>query len=197
VESAILVRHAESVFSAQGLATGRADVRCPLSERGVAQARALGDELAGQDIDLCITSELERTKQTADIALAGRAVPRLVLAALNDPLYGRYEGGLLAEYVAWAVESDSAAEPPGGGEARQAIVARYAAGFRRIVDRPERVIFLVTHSLPIAYALLALDGREPAPRLAQVEYAKPYVLARDDVIEVITRLEAWCAAPTW
>ena len=197
MQSAILVRHAESVFSALGLATGRADVGCPLSDRGVAQARALGDELAKKGIDLCVTSELERTKQTADIALAGRAVPRLVLAALNDPLYGRYEGGPLAEYVAWAVESDSAAEPPGGGEARQAIVARYAAGFRRIVARPERVILLVTHSLPIAYALLALDGREQAPRLPQVEYAKRYVLERDDVIEVITRLEAWCAAPTW
>ncbi len=197
MQSAILVRHAESVFSAQGLATGRADVRCPLSERGLAQARALGVELARRDIDLCITSELERTKQTADIALAGRQVPRVALAALNDPLYGRYEGGPLAEYLAWAVESDSATEPPGGGEARQAIVARYAAAFRGILTRPERVILLVTHSLPIAYALLALEGREPAPRLPQVEYVKPYVLTSDELAAVITRLEGWCAAPTW
>ena len=79
MDRAILVRHGESVFSASGLATGRVDVRCPLSERGVAQARALAAELAGEDIDLCATSELERTRHTAAIALSSRAVPRLVL----------------------------------------------------------------------------------------------------------------------
>ncbi len=72
MERSLLVRHGESVFSARGLATGSVDVRCPLSERGVAQARALGNDIAGEDIDLCVTSELERTRETADIALAGQ-----------------------------------------------------------------------------------------------------------------------------
>ena len=46
MERALLVRHAESVFSARGLATGRVDVRCPLSARGEAQARALAGSSA-------------------------------------------------------------------------------------------------------------------------------------------------------
>jgi alpha-ribazole phosphatase len=197
MERAILVRHGESVFSARGLATGRVDVRCPLSDRGVAQARALADELAGEEIDLCMTSELERTRQTADIALAERAVPRMVLPELNDPLYGRYEGGPLDAYIAWALANDSAAEPPGGGERRQAIVARYAAGFRTVLGRPERVVLVVTHSLPVAYVITALSGRDPAPRVPLVEYAKAHAVTGGQLERAVARLEGWCAAPTW
>jgi len=197
MERAILVRHGESVFSARGLATGSLDVRCPLSDRGVAQARALAHELAGEEIDICVTSELERTRQTADIALAGREVRRIVLPELNDPLYGRYESGPLDAYLEWAISNDSAAEPPGGGERRQAIIARYADGFGRIRERSERVILVVTHSLPIAYLLMALSGRDPAPRVPLVEYAKPHAVTAEELERAIARLEAWCAAPTW
>jgi broad specificity phosphatase PhoE len=197
MERAILVRHGESVFSARGLATGKVDVRCPLSERGVAQARGLADELAGEDIGLCVTSELERTRQTADIALAGRAIRRVVLPELNDPLYGRYEGGPLDAYLAWAVANDSAAEAPGGGERRQAIVARYAAGLGRVLARPERVVLVVTHSLPVAYVVMALSGRDPAPRVPLVECARPHAVTADELERAVARLESWCAAPTW
>jgi broad specificity phosphatase PhoE len=197
MERAVLVRHGESVFSSRGLANGRADVRCPLSERGVEQARRLAEGLAAEDVDLCVTSEFERAKQTADIALADRSVPRIVLHELNDPLYGDYENGPLAAYLAWAIANDSAAKPPGGGEPRQTIVARYAAGFRKILGRRERVILVVAHSLPIAYVVMALAGHDPAPRVPLVEYARPYVVTREDLDRAAARLEAWCATPTW
>ncbi len=197
MERALLVRHGESIFSARGLANGRVDVRCPLSERGEAQAHALGDELAGEEIDLCVTSELERTRQTAEIALAGRGVPRIVLPELNDPRYGRYESGPLDAYVAWAVANDSSTEPPGGGERRQALVRRYAAGFAKIAARPEGTILVVTHSLPVSYVLTALSGRDPAPRVPLVEYAKTHRVTARELEDAVARLEAWCAAPTW
>lgn len=197
MERTLLVRHGESVFSARGLATGRVDVSCPLTDRGVAQARALAEEIAREDIDLCVTSGLERARQTAEIALDGRAVPRIVLPQLNDPLYGRYESGPLADYLEWALANDSAAEPPGGGERRQALVARYAAGFRSIVERPERAALVVTHSLPIAYVLMALAGRDPGPRVPLVEYARIHVVQADGLARAADRLEAWRAAPTW
>jgi broad specificity phosphatase PhoE len=197
MERALLVRHGESVFGARRLATGKVGVRCPLSERGAAQARALAEEISGEDIDLCVTSELERTRQTGDIALAQRSVRRIVLAELNDPLYGSYEGSPLDAYLTWAHANDSAAEPPGGGEGRQTLVARYAAGFRRIVDRPERTILVVAHSLPIAYVLMALAGLDPAPRVPLVEHAKIHTVSAGELTRAIIRLEAWRAAPTW
>jgi broad specificity phosphatase PhoE len=197
MERALLVRHGESVFGARGLATAKVDVRCPLSERGAAQARALAEEISGEEIDLCVTSELERTRQTADIALARRSVRRIVLAELNDPLYGSYEGGPIDAYVAWALANDSVAEPPGGGEGRRTLVARYAAGFRKILDRPERAIFVVAHSLPIAYILMALSGRDPDPRVPLIEYAKTHTVSHGELRRAIGMLEAWCEAPSW
>jgi probable phosphoglycerate mutase len=197
MERALLVRHAESVLSARGIANGRIDVRCPLSTRGVAQARGLAEEIADEQIDLCVTSELERTRQTAEIALADRVVPRLVLSELNDPLYGRYESGPLDDYISWALANDSAAEPPGGGERRQQLVGRYAAGFRRLVERPERTILVVTHSLPAAYVLMALAGRDPARQVPLVEYAKIHETSARELEQAVARLEAWCTAPTW
>jgi broad specificity phosphatase PhoE len=197
MERALLVRHGESVFSARGLATGQVDAHCPLSERGEAQARALAKDIAGEDIELCVTSELERTRQTADIALADRPVPRIVLPELNDPLYGSYEAGPLDAYLAWAFANDSAAEPPGGGERRQTLVARYASGFRSILERPERNALVVAHSLPIAYVLMALGGQDPAPRVPLVEYAEIHTVSAPELALAVVRLEAWCAAPTW
>jgi broad specificity phosphatase PhoE len=197
MQRALLVRHGESVFSARGLATGRVDVPCPLSERGEAQARALAEEVSGEDIDLCVTSELERTRKTADIALAHRSVRRIVLPELNDPLYGSYEGGPLDAYLEWAFANDSAAEPPGGGERRQTLVARYASGFRSILERPERNALVVAHSLPIAYVLMALGGQDPAPRVPLVEYAEIHTVSAPELALAVVRLEAWCAAPTW
>jgi probable phosphoglycerate mutase len=197
MERALLVRHAESVLSARGIANGRVDVRCPLSARGAAQARALAHEIADEHIDLCVTSELERTRQTAEIALADRAVRRLVVPELNDPLYGRYESGPLAAYVDWALANDSATAPPGGGEHRQKLVARYAAAFRTLVERPERTILIVTHSLPAAYVLMALAGRDPAPQVPLVEYAKIHEISARELAQAVARLEGWCTAPTW
>jgi broad specificity phosphatase PhoE len=168
-----------------------------LSERGTAQARALAQDLADEDIDLCVTSELERTRETADIALADRAIPRIVVPELNDPLYGGYESGPLDAYVAWALANDSAAEPPGGGEQRQKLVARYAAGFRRLLERPERTILIVTHALPAAYVLMARAGRDPAPEVPFVEYAKINAISAPELAHAVARLEAWSAAPTW
>jgi probable phosphoglycerate mutase len=197
MERALLVRHGESVLGARGLATGKVAIRCPLSDRGEAQARVLAEEIAGKDIDLCVTSELERTRQTADIALAHRSVRRIVLAELNDALYGSYEGGPLDAYLDWAHANDSAAEPPGGGEARQTLVARYAVGFRRVLDRPERAILVVAHSLPITYVLMALAGLDPAPRVPLIEHAKTHPVSAGELTTAITRLEAWCVAPSW
>ena len=87
MDSVILARHGESVFSARHLVNGDAAVAGPLTERGEEEARELGRAIAADRIELCVTSEFERTQQTANVALEGRDVPRLVVAELNDPRY--------------------------------------------------------------------------------------------------------------
>jgi broad specificity phosphatase PhoE len=197
MESVILARHGESVFSARQLVNGDVAVAGPLTERGGEEARELGRAIASDRIDVCVTSEFERTRQTADLALEGRDVPRAVVPELNDPRYGRFEGGGLEGYRTWASAATSREEVPGGGESRWNILDRYVRGFRQVLARSEQHILVVIHSLPIAYVLRAKDGDPPARRVPLVLHAHPYRLTRDELDSAVTLLEDWCAAPTW
>ncbi len=197
MERAILARHGESEFSVRGAMNGDVTVPCGLTRVGVEQATRLGEELHGEPIALCVTSELERARATADEAFRGRDLPRLVLPELNDPLYGPFEGAQLEEFRAWASTASSAEVPGPGGESRQAIVARYARAFRLLLERPEATILVVAHSLPIAYALDARDGIEPAARARLAEYATPYPFGAAELDRVAALLERWLAAPSW
>jgi alpha-ribazole phosphatase len=197
VKRTFFARHGESEYSARELLNGDVLVSVGLTEAGMQQARRLGEVLRAEQPDLCITTELERARLTADLALGGRDVPRIVLGELNDPLYGPYEGRTITEYRAWATGAASSAAPGDGGESRYAIVERYVRGFRFVLDRPEEAILVVAHSLPISYLLGALEGLEPGAKAPLVPYAIPYGLTAEELERCIGVLEAWLAAPTW
>jgi alpha-ribazole phosphatase len=197
MDAVILARHGESIFSERQLVNGEVTVPGPLTHRGADEARELGRRIAGDPIDLCVTSEFERTRQTADLALDGRDVPRIVVPELNDPLYGRYEGGALEDYRSWADSAASGDAVPGGGESRRLIIERYTRGFRLVLERAERCSLVVAHSLPIAYILAARDATLPARRVPLVEHAHPYRFAAEELEWAVTLLEDWCVAPTW
>jgi broad specificity phosphatase PhoE len=197
VERALFVRHGESVLSARALVNGDPSIACPLTELGRQQARQLGERLAGEPIDLCVVTEFARTTETADLVLAGREIPRLVLPELNDPFYGAFEGGALAEYRKWAAAQGPEDVPPGGGETRLAVAARYVRGFRVILDRAESTVLVVCHSLPIAFAVAAADGRGPRAKMPMITYAEPHVLYGDQLAQGIERLEAWIGHPVY
>ena len=192
----LVARHGESEYSAKQLVNGDPGVSCPLTEAGRLQARALGRILAEEQIDLCAVTEFERVRETAQLALAGRDVPFVVVPELNDPRYGDFEGGSLDVYREWIVGRGPLEAPP-GGEHRAAIVSRYAAGFRRLLDRPEGTVLLVAHSLPIAYLRVAASGTPPRSTMDQVEYATVLRLERQGLEGALDVLEAWAASPAF
>ena len=190
----LVARHGESEYSLKQLVNGDPGVSCPLTETGRAQARSLGKALADEAIDLCAVTEFERVRETAEVALTGRDVPFLVVPELNDPRYGEFEGGPLAAYREWVWERGPL-ESPQGGEHRGELAARYARGFRTLLDRPEETILLVAHSLPIAYVRDAAEGRAPRSKTALVEYAELLELERNGLERAVDVLETWAAAP--
>jgi len=196
VETLLLARHGESEYSAKQLVNGDPGVSCPLTELGRVQARALGQALADVQVDLCAVTAFERVRETAEIALAGREVPFLVVPELNDPSYGKFEGGPLDTYRAWIWERGPLEAPP-GGEHRGEIAARYARGVQTLVDRPEKTILLVAHSLPLAYLRDAAAGVAPRSRMEMVEYAHVLELESAEVERAARVLAAWAAAPVF
>ena len=196
METVILARHGESELSAAGLVSGDPSEPRGMTEIGREQARQLGERLADVPIDLCVTSEFMRVRETADLALAGREIPRLVVPELNDVRFGEFEGRPFDVYRAWARERDPTEAPP-GGESRAEVAARYVRGFGRILARQERTILVVAHGLPLRYTLLALEGLDPTPIVEQVPLAEPYRLSRADLERATARLERWSQTPVW
>lgn len=192
----IAARHGESELSAKQLVNGDPGVACPLTEAGRVQARSLGTALAGKSIDLCAVTEFERVRETAELALAGRDVPFLVVPELNDPRYGEFEGGPLDGYREW-VWGKGPLDAPVGGEHRGEIAARYAAGCRTLLGRPEATVLLVAHSLTIAYLRDAAAGTAPRSRTDLVEYAQALTLGVAELERAVDVLEAWAAAPVF
>jgi broad specificity phosphatase PhoE len=193
----ILARHAESVFSAAGVISGDPDACGGLTASGRAQATALGDRLRGEGVDLAATSSVRRAQETADLALEGRVVPRLVVPELDDIRVGTFEGGPLQAYRDWAWAHGPLEAPPGGGESRAGAAGRYARGFRLLLERDEASILHVGHSLPLRYLLDAAAGQDPRARSELVENAAAEILDAGAVEAAVARLERWCASPAF
>lgn len=86
----ILVRHAETEQSARGRCYGRLDVR--LSLRGLRQAQALADALAGLPLAAVYSSPLIRALDTARPLAAARGVDVSLLEVLAELDFGEVEG---------------------------------------------------------------------------------------------------------
>jgi 2,3-bisphosphoglycerate-dependent phosphoglycerate mutase len=192
VERLIVARHGESDYSARGLLNGDPSRRCALTATGRRQALRLGDLLREEGVELCVTSAFERTKQTADLALARRRIPRLVVAELNDHPAGEFEGSAIAEYLVWAHASPSDDPIPGASESRLDVLRRFARGYRVVLERPEPTVLAILHSLPISYLVSG-----PLQRLPLLAYAEPVAVTAAEMLAAVERLERWAASPTW
>jgi broad specificity phosphatase PhoE len=198
MQTFLVARHAESECSSRGVVNGEPNSRCPLTERGEEQARALGRSLVGREIDLYVTSEFPRTRRTAEIALSGRELPPwLELAELNDIRVGAFEQGSLEQYTAWAHTHQPVERPPGGGESRSEAAARFTRGLRIVLARAEPAVLVVTHGLAVSFLREASAGHGFHARHAPVPYARPFEFAAEELAQALDRLEAWQKDPHW
>jgi broad specificity phosphatase PhoE len=197
MQTVLVARHAESECSLQGIANGEPNSRCPLTEHGEEQARALGRSLIGRPLDLFVTSEFQRARRTAEIALAGRELPWLELAEMNDIRVGAFELGPLDQYIKWAHTHEPGEHPPGGGESRSEAAARFASGLRIVLARSESVILVVTHGLAVSFLREASAGRAFHAHHVPVPYARPFEFSAEELAQALDRLEGWQKDPHW
>ena len=124
VEQLYLIRHGETAWSLSGQHTGRTDI--PLTARGEAQARWVGERLRGQLGDRALAtvlvSPMQRAARTCE--LAGLGTQARVETALSEWDYGGYEGLTSAEirqrHPDWDVFRDGCP----GGESPAQVSAR-------------------------------------------------------------------------
>ena len=171
----VIARHGESTLNYENRVNGDPNVPVALTENGRDEARLLGKQLAHVPLDVCLHSRFERTLETARIALGDREVPFVTEPLLDDIDIGELEGQTLDDYRAWKRTHLRSDRFP-GGESLDDAARRYARAFRAVVARPEQTVLLVTHEIPLRYAINAADGSDdldgPTHQLAN---ATPYL----------------------
>lgn len=179
MERVILARHAQSVFNVRGVLNGDPSVPGGLTDEGRAQARRLGERLRGERIDLCVTTQFERTRETADIALTGRDVPRLIVPELNDPPNGELELRPYGELLRWREANGPDVPIPGLDRTERDYFETVVRGFRHLAERPEPTILAILHGYVVAW-IASNVGVSPAGR-----HAEEMVLTAPELLEAL------------
>ena len=153
----ILARHGESVLNVERVVNGDPAVAVALTDAGAAQARSLGEQVANVPLEVCVHTRFGRTRETAELAIGDRGVPFVAEPLLDDVKVGDLEGSSLEAYRAWKRQHTRRDRFP-GGESLDEAATRFAAGLESVLRLPNRVVLVVTHEIPIRYALNAVAG---------------------------------------
>src|SRR5215467_961883 len=86
----LLVRHGESTWNAARRIQGQLDP--PLSDRGMMQAREVGERLAGRRLVGFYCSDLVRARQTAEVIAGAVGVEPQPETGLREIALGAWEG---------------------------------------------------------------------------------------------------------
>jgi broad specificity phosphatase PhoE len=184
----LLARHGESTLNVERVVNGDPAREVGLTEKGRDESRLLGEQLRNVPLELCIHSRFGRTRETAEIALEARGVPFEVEPLLDDVDVGDLEGRSLDDYRAWKREH-TRAEPFPNGESLDAAAARYGRALQAVLERPALAILVVTHEIPVRYALNAAAGSPDADRPHHaIANATPYLFDQESVAEAARAL---------
>jgi broad specificity phosphatase PhoE len=135
-----------------------------------------------------VHTRFRRTRDTAGQILHGRDVPLLEEPLLDDIDVGELEGATIAAYRAWKADHERADRFP-GGESLDEAARRYGLAFRTLLERPEQVVLVVCHEIPIRYALNAASGSDELDGpVHAIPNATPYLFDEDALARAARRL---------
>ena len=186
----VLARHAESVLNLEHRVNGDPEVEVPLTERGRAEAAQLGQCVTNTEIELCIHSRFPRTRETAHIAMEGRDVAWQVEPLFDDVDVGELEGWMIEDYRAWK-HSHARDETFPGGESLDGAARRFREAFQGLLENAYSSVLVVTHEIPIRYAL---NGAAGSPTLDgpahEIPNAVPYLFDEDGLQRAVAGIES-------
>jgi broad specificity phosphatase PhoE len=164
----LLIRHAQSVWNAEGRWQGWSDP--PLSTEGVLRAQSTGPQLAGLGIDEVVSSDLLRARTTAEI-LVDKMGSDLTIGLdhrLRERNLGEWSGLTTDEIEQrWPGSlADWTAAP--GGETTAELTSRVQGSLAELGESaPERTVLVVTHGGAIRAIETALGlSQRPIHNLA-------------------------------
>ena len=177
----LLIRHGETTLNVTRVLQP-ADT--PLSERGIAQADALGRRLAERGVTAILSSDLPRALRTAQSIAAATGAPIETTELLRERSFGDLRG---LPYDGMTPNPLTMVEAPPGGESILEFEQRVAEAFALAVARQAGTggtLAVVTHGLVVRAMLarqvrlgagLALPDHIGNTSLSLIEARAPYV----------------------
>ncbi len=185
----VVARHAESTLNHERRVNGDPSRPVGLTEQGREEARQLGIQLANVPVDACVHTRFPRTRETAEIALAGRGVPFVVAPLLDDIDVGDFDGAPVEEYRTWK-HSHPRHVPFPGGESLDDAASRYAQGWEGVLGLPNRTVVVVCHEIPLRYALNGAGGSDSLDGpVHELRNAAPYLFDEASLARSIAGIE--------
>ncbi len=154
----LLVRHGITQNNVDRTYTGQTDA--PLTELGERQAEAVGKYLATEQLDIIISSDLQRARRTAQAIARYHDLPVLEDPNLREISMGKWEGFTpeqlqernLDEWV--HVRSDPINVPPPGGESFAQLYERASKVLRYYQEKyAGKIVLWCTHGAFIEVVL--------------------------------------------
>ena len=143
----LLVRHGETDWNAEGRLQGHTDR--PLNDFGRRQAKALAEELDGEEIEAIYASDLARARETAEILGERLGLPTVLDPDLREKNWGTWEG--LTPTERDRVEFE--------GETTEEHRERMLRALHRIAERhPDGRVLVVTHGGSLRRVQAAATG---------------------------------------
>lgn len=139
-----LARHGQTVWNHRDVVSGRTDI--PLTEKGLAQAAELAEQVAQTEVDLILTSPLTRARQTAQVVAERIGAPVITEPLLLEQDFGDYEevDRFYPEYLEYRKEFFR--RFPGGGESVAMVACRAYQVIEKVrTQYREHTVLLVSH----------------------------------------------------
>lgn len=164
-----IIRHGETEWNHTFRLQGQTDI--PLNENGRVLAQVTARALQPIPFDLCISSPLQRAKETALLVLGGKDIPVITDARIQEIGFGTYEGrrvrdakGEITDPKFFAFFRDPGNFiPPEGGESISDLLARTGAFLEELSTRKEwydKTILISTHGAASRAMLLNIRHGE-------------------------------------
>ena len=138
-------RHGETVWNVENKICGMTD--SPLTERGRAQARALGQKVkaGGYAIDEILYSPLSRAADTAKAIADATGIPARCEPRLREQCFGKYEG-TPRNGEKFRISKTCFADRYDGGESMLQLAQRIYNLLDELRDQPDKTYLLVAHN---------------------------------------------------
>ena len=185
----VIARHGQSMLNVERRVNGDPATDAGLSEQGKEEARNLGLQLAHARLDVCAHTRFGRTRETAEIALAGREVELVVEPLLDDIDVGDLDLKPVDEYRAWKRAHRRHDAFP-GGESLDDAARRYAGGYRALLATGHQNVLVICHEIPLRYALNAAGGSDSLDGpVHELRNASPYLFDEEALERAATAIE--------